>query len=236
MRTTERQKEILNKIVTEYINSAQPVSSQIVKKKYHLDISPATIRIEMQRLTSAGFLYQPHTSAGRIPTDKGYRLFVNEILEGKLEDVKEEFNPEEIIKFNLTDTLKFIQYLTKNLAILSSALCLIYLFREKIFWKEGWEEILREPEFKEQKLIFNFAEFLENFERNVENFKEISGIKIFIGKEVSLPKARDFSTIISRCKFPKRKEGVLAILGPKRMAYQRNISFLNSLIKSLEEI
>ncbi len=80
MTITERQEKILNKVLQEYIKSAQPVSSQLLEKKYDFGISPATIRIEMQKLTDKGFLYQPHTSAGRVPTDKGYRLFVDKLF------------------------------------------------------------------------------------------------------------------------------------------------------------
>ena len=70
-------------IVKEYIDSAEPVSSQLLEKKYDFDISPATIRIEMQKLTDKGFLLQPHTSAGRIPSDKGYRFYVDNLKSGE---------------------------------------------------------------------------------------------------------------------------------------------------------
>ena len=86
METTERQQKILNTIIEEYINSAQPISSQLLEKKHNFGLSPATIRIEMQKLTDAGFLYQPHTSAGRVPTDEGYRFFVDDLLEKKSEE------------------------------------------------------------------------------------------------------------------------------------------------------
>src|SRR3989344_4263875 len=81
MLITDRQKDILDKIIQEYIDSAEPVPSQSLEKKYDLGLSPATIRGEMHKLTEQGFLYQPHTSAGRVPTDKGYRLFVNGLVD-----------------------------------------------------------------------------------------------------------------------------------------------------------
>ena len=80
MLITDRQKDILDKIIQEYISSAEPVPSQSLEKKYDFGLSPATIRGEMHKLTEEGFLYQPHTSAGRVPTDKGYRFFVDNLL------------------------------------------------------------------------------------------------------------------------------------------------------------
>jgi heat-inducible transcriptional repressor len=77
---TERQKLILALVIREYIETAQPVGSESLQKKYRLDASPATIRNEMAMLTEAGFLRQPHTSAGRVPTEDGYRYFVRQLM------------------------------------------------------------------------------------------------------------------------------------------------------------
>jgi len=236
MAITERQNLILDKIIEEYIALAQPVSSQELEKKHDFGISPATIRIEMQKLTETGFLYQPHTSAGRVPTDKGYRFFVDNLLgKGFLEE-KYDLEIENLIEKEIGDTIKFLRSLTKSLAATSSNLALSYLYNNKDFlWKEGWEEILGEPEFKETEYISNFAKLLKSFEENIINLEINSGIKIYIGKENPFSKARDFSIIISRCYFPKKQEGILAILGPKRMAYQKNISLIDSLTKLLEK-
>jgi len=231
--------EILNRIVQEYISSAHPVGSQLLEKKYDFGISPAAIRIEMQKLTQGGFLYQPHTSAGRVPTDKGYRFFVDNLIESNFiqgEKDKNFFEGFEEIEKVIEDSFKFTQLLTKNLASASSNLALSYLFDKDFLWKEGWEEILGEPEFKESDCISNFAKLLKCFEENIINLEINSGIKIYIGKENPFSKARDFSTIISRCYFPENQEGILAILGPKRMAYQKNIGLINSSIRLLENI
>ncbi len=235
MKITERQTGILNSVVKEYINSAYPVSSQFLEKRCDFEVSPATIRIEMQKLTEGGFLYQPHTSAGRIPTDKGYRFFVDNFSATRPGKDKKFFEEFEQIEKVIEDSLKFTQLLTKNLASASSNLALSYLFDKDFLWKDGWEEILGEPEFKEANCISNFAKLLKNFEENITNLEMNSGIKIYIGKENPFSKTRDFSIIISRCRFPKNQKGALAILGPKRMAYQKNIGLINSLIQLLEK-
>lgn len=249
MKITKRQGEILNRIIEDYIGLAQPISSEFLEKKHKFSISPATIRIEMQRLTDGGFIFQPHTSAGRVPTDKGYRFFVDELIEKGISELGEEFEIEKWFEEEIEDTVKFIQSFTKHLASASSALALSYLPKEKILWKEGWENVLEEPEFREADYIFNFAKFLKNFEENIGDFEVNypsvakggdegeafidSQIHIYIGKENPFLKTKDFSIISSRCHFLDEKEGIVSLLGPKRMAYDKNISLITSLVRAL---
>ena len=77
---TQRQAKILAAIVKEYSTSGQPVASEELSDDYGFAVSAATIRNEMQALEKIGYIYQPHTSAGRIPTDEGFRFFVNKLM------------------------------------------------------------------------------------------------------------------------------------------------------------
>ena len=77
---TERRSSLLNLIVQEYVDTAQPVGSKYIVGKHRMDVSPATVRIEMSRLEDEGFITQPHTSAGRVPSDKGYRYYVESLM------------------------------------------------------------------------------------------------------------------------------------------------------------
>jgi heat-inducible transcriptional repressor len=232
---SERQKEILDGIIGEYIDSAQPVSSQLVEKRHNLGICPATIRIEMQKLTEAGYLCQPHTSAGRIPTDKGYRFFVDNLLEKGINDFENISEIQKIVRQERKDTVKFIWRLAKFLSDASSELATVYLFEKDCFWKEGWEEVLLKPEFNEKNFVVNFTNLLENFGERAANLKLMPGIKVYIGRENPLPKAREFSIIFSKCRLPEEGEAIFTLLGPKRMDYDRNIGLFHSLIKALEE-
>lgn len=85
----KRQEEILKAVVKDYINLAEPVGSKIIYEKYNLGISPATIRNELSELEEEGYLVQPHTSAGRVPTDKGYRFYVDFLMNEENLDPKE---------------------------------------------------------------------------------------------------------------------------------------------------
>ena len=78
---TERQKTLLLLIIRDYIDSAQPIGSKRLVERFHLDLSPATVRNEMSALTEMGYLRQPHTSAGRVPAEEGYRVFVEQLMQ-----------------------------------------------------------------------------------------------------------------------------------------------------------
>lgn len=80
---TAREKSVLAAIVEDYVLRKEPIGSRTLSKDFHLNVSPATIRNTMMDLEEKGFLSQPHTSAGRIPTDAGYRLYVQELMDPK---------------------------------------------------------------------------------------------------------------------------------------------------------
>lgn len=236
---TERQEKILNIAVKEYVETAEPVSSQELLEKHDFGVSPATIRNEMQKLTDKGFLSQPHTSAGRIPTDKGYRFFVNNLLNKESDNKDMALANNEGPAFAKAsarqgDNFKFIQSLTRHLAEQTRALALNYVEDEDIFWKEGWEEVLREPEFEERDNIIDFTKLLENLEQHIGDIKKESGLSVYIGGENSYPKAKNFTVISSHYHLPSGEKGVISIIGPKRMEYDKNINLINSLKKLLD--
>jgi transcriptional regulator of heat shock response len=226
---TERQVEILNRVVREYIRTAQPISSQSLKDKRRMEVSSATIRNDMQELSDQGYLFQPHTSSGRVPTDKGYRFFVDNLLEEEMKEMKVEM--ENCFK----DALRFTHELTRFVADHSSSLVVGYLSQEKIFWKEGWGRIFEEPEFQEKETAVRFVKMLEDLENNIEGnfFENIPEIKVYIGKENPFSKTNDFGLIVTNCQFSEKEKGFLVIAGPKRMAYDRNIALMDSIIKFL---
>ncbi len=82
MELDERKKQVLHAVIKRYILTGEPVGSRTISKESDLGVSSATIRNEMSDLEEMGYLVQPHTSAGRVPADKGYRLYVNQILPG----------------------------------------------------------------------------------------------------------------------------------------------------------
>jgi transcriptional regulator of heat shock response len=238
MTFNKRRSEILNKIIKEYIVQAEPISSDYLKRKCHIDLSSATIRSEMLKLTEQGYLYQPHTSAGRVPTDKGYRYFVDLLLEKEINSIINEKIRNEIvnIKKEITDYLTYIQAINRFISSLSSGFALSYLVQEKICLREGLGKIFENPEFSDVKYTKNFLSMIDSFQDNFQEFEVNDfSINVFIGNEIPARKSNDFSVVVSKVNFFENKETVIAILGPKRMAYNKNISLINSIIKSLKE-
>ncbi|MCX6758307.1 MAG: hypothetical protein NTX14_01205 [Candidatus Nealsonbacteria bacterium] len=235
MRLTDKQKEILDYVVRDYIDYAQPISSEFLKEKHRLDIAPATIRLKMQDLTEQGYLCQPHTSSGRVPTDKGYRYFVDEIVDAGNQGIPSlEIDFEMEIKEEFEDIFRLAQALTRNLATASSSLVLSYMVEEDVMLKDGWEQALKNPELQEKESISNFIDFLKYLETNAEGLKPESGFKVHIGKENLFPKASDFSMITFKYEPKDFDEIILTIVGPKRMAYEKNIGLINNVIKLFE--
>ncbi|MBI1984799.1 MAG: hypothetical protein HYS60_01655 [Candidatus Wildermuthbacteria bacterium] len=227
MELTNRQKDILEGIVSEYIKQACPVSSQMLQELHDFGVSPATLRNEMMFLSRQGFLRKPHASSGRVPTDGGYRFFVDEILEKK-QRIEENSKLQEALAGDMPDALEFAAFGARNLAQLSSGLVAMSLESSGILWKEGWEELLEEPEFEDQGSIKSFARFLGDFEKNVQTLEAGSEIQVFIGKENPFSRINEFSIMIAGCDTSEHGKGIAAILGPKRMAYTKNIKALNA--------
>jgi heat-inducible transcriptional repressor len=231
---TKRQKKILNTIIKEYIETGEPISSQFLEKKHAFGIGSAMIRIEMQKLTDKGFLFQPHTSAGRVPTDKSYRFFVDNLpnkespLNDRMSKIEEIFREEE-------DVFRLANRLTKFLAQETSSLAILNLPERDLIFKEGWEELLKEAEFFEQDFFADFARVIERFEQDFKNLRINSGIRVYIGKETKVPKAKNLSVISSKCKLPNKEKATLTLVGPKRMDYNRNLGLIQSLNKYLEK-
>lgn len=236
MSITDRQKEILDTIIKEYVQTAKPVSSSFLENKYDFGICPASIRIEMQKLTDDGFLAQPHTSAGRVPTDKGYRLFVNGLLEIKEPQRKKELGFELGKTDDLDDLIRSMQELAKNVATASESLVIGYLSQEGLIWKEGWEEVLRQPEFTQKDLMDNFLDYLEYLESDIKRIRPDSDFELFIGHENPYPKGREFSTFSLAFEPAQDQEMIFSLIGPKRMAYDKNIALINQVMKLFEEL
>ncbi len=236
MQVSERQKGILDTIIREYIQSARPVSSQYLGEKYDFGICPASIRIEMQKLTDDGFLTQPHTSAGRIPTDKGYRLFVDQLAEGDgLAKVGLDFAGLEQDE-NFENLFGAMRDLAQSAAAVSEALVLGYMKDAGVFFKEGWEEVLRQPEFGQRDLMDNFLDYLDYLENNIEKVKPVDDFEIFIGRENPFPGAKELAVFSMAFEPAPRQEVILSLVGPKRMAYDKNMALANEILKMFENL
>jgi transcriptional regulator of heat shock response len=223
---TERQQKILELVVREYVNKPKPISSQILAKK--LGLSSATLRNEMKELEKGKYLVQPHTSAGRIPTEKAYRLFIKSIKEKEIKlPVNIGKNYSEDISKNITQTL----------AEMSGGLAFSAIKEMNSFYQTGFSNLLKFPEFGDRSYFSEMAQTMEQFEKHFDDlFDKISEneTEIFIGKDNPMGKTKRLSVIISKYKMPDQKHGVIGLLGPTRMRYDYNVSLINKLKEMLE--
>ena len=123
MELNERMKNILTAVVHRYITTAEPVSSAIIAEKYKLDLSTATIRHEMYLLEKYDYLWQPHTSSGRIPTDKGYRFYVDNLMikshlrEKEKKEIIRIYNKNKEFEETMKITSQLLSKLTNNIGV-----------------------------------------------------------------------------------------------------------------------
>lgn len=233
----DRQIELLELIMKEYIKSGVPVASETLVEKYGLEYSPATVRNEMMGLEEEGYLYQPHTSAGRVPTDKGYRFYVDYLM--KLRDLskKEEQRLREEISEWQKNTERLIHNLARTIADLSNALVISGVLDTKDFYEQaGVSNLLDQIEFEDVDDIQQVVVDLEYIDKNTcELTRLLQGdIRIYIGTENPLRPIQKYSTIVSAYELPNSEKGFLALVGPKRMNYEKNVSILEYIINNLK--
>ena len=231
---SQRQAKILAAIVKENCDTGQPVASQDLAGKYNFDVSPATIRNEMQVLEKTGYITQPHTSAGRVPSDKGFRFFVNELMDRVQLTLKEQ----DLLKRELMK-MQFIhaEMGRKVAKLLSdhSQQASFTLFPEETS-TTGLSNILDNPALpaEDAKEIAQFFDNIDQYaEKMMEDYSGSQTPETFIGKELKLSKKSDYSMIVSGLKLPSGKKGVIGLIGPKSMKYEKNLTLMEYIAKLL---
>jgi heat-inducible transcriptional repressor len=234
---TERQDRILRAIVEEYADVASPVGSQLLARIF--SVSSATIRSEMAELERQGFIAQPHTSAGRIPTDKGYRYYVNATTE-ESEGINQETRkiggaeraltarigegsvPERAIK-NTVDTLV---ELTQNLGVATIG---------NQLYMSGLSNLFGQPEFMQSGQVKEVAQLLDNLDPWLREAAPNKPLSVYIGQENPIGKNSGCSLIISKFRSPYSDKSFIGVLGPTRQSYKEVMSLVENAGKMLEE-
>ena len=148
MELNERMKNILTAVVHRYITTAEPVSSAIIAGKYNLDLSTATIRHEMYLLEKYDYLWQPHTSSGRIPTDKGYRFYVDNLMtksylrEKEKREIMQIYNKSKEFEETMKITSQLLSKLTNNIGVVLAPVVYNDLVKDIQFIPVGSNRIL----------------------------------------------------------------------------------------------
>lgn len=238
----KRKSFILRAIIESFIESAHPVGSQYLLEEYKIDVSPATVRNDMAFLEEMGLIIQPHTSAGRIPTDEGFRYFVDELTEdlsfnipqNLLKKVKELALVQDRLSAQQAESR--LHQAVSSLARISDNIAFATLpWRGECYYL-GLANVLKKPEFRDAVRVSTVVEILEDkhhFLNFLNTLKIGSDIAVFIGRENLIPEMQSCTLLASNFNLTPDKQGVLGILGPTRMNYSRNIAALDAVRKEL---
>ncbi len=227
MEISERQRQILCQIIEEYAETASPVGSMTMAKLF--GVSPATIRSEMARLESFGLIAQPHTSAGRVPTDAGYRYYVNHLGEINQPQVEKSsvdrgvhalsvrINSQSRADSAIKGAVDSLVELTGNLGLATIG-GQLYL--------SGISRLFTQPEFVDINRVQAVAKLLDNLEPWLREAAPGEPLNIFIGHENPIGKTSDVSLIISKFRSPFSDNSYIGVLGPTRQNYARVMSLV----------
>ncbi|RKY30320.1 MAG: hypothetical protein DRP74_07245 [Candidatus Omnitrophota bacterium] len=231
-----RRRAILSSAINRYIKEAKPVASEEIARDF--DLSSATIRNIFSELEESGYLMHPHTSAGRIPTDKGYRYYVDfllsqmELLDDEKEQIVKEYKKEiRRLEDALEETSEVISAITHYTGIVS-----LLNWQDKFFYR-GISYILEQPEFKDFQRIRLLIELLEEKQQLLEIInRDFNGkVKVYIGKELGCQEMDSCSLVVSNFRVKNKPSGKLAVLGPVRMKYNHTIPALEYISDLLSE-
>jgi heat-inducible transcriptional repressor len=231
-----RRHEVLKAIVQHFINTGEPVGSNTIIVSYNFQVSPATIRNDMASLEKEGLIFQPHTSAGRVPTDSGYRLFAEELQDYEkaqkeailaLQKAQKEIHIHRV-KQKIHDMVSLLAHVTQvaSFATLPDNPRTFYL---------GLSNIIRQPEFLTDSI--RASQVIEVFEKNdrfVNILKHLDideSVKLFIGKENLIPEIQSCTLMVSKVKYLGH-HCIIGLMAPTRNNYAFNRAVLEQ-VKNL---
>lgn len=227
----DRQKLILSAVVQEYVNTAEPVSSAQIAETCDLGVSPATIRNDMAALKDSGFLRQPHTSSGRVPTEEGYRFYLETLRFAKRRsEVHKALR--EAIRVS-SDPRALMQDIAQALVQLSGETAVMSLDSE---WNKtaGVSNLFQKPDFNDVETLRSLSTVVDKFDSTMrEVFDQVDrDTQVWIGKEN--PFGKQVATVMVKYRLPNGAIGVLGLVGPMRMDYHKNMRLLNEVKRLLE--
>ena len=243
-----RRRDILHAVIREHISSAHPVASAALVRRYGLEVSPATVRNELAALEELGLLTHPHTSAGRVPTDLGYRYFIESLMPqpGLRED--EQVTVSHQFRQAPLDTAERLRLAASTLARLTAEAALATYDRilddAEVVWSreihyEGIDLILGQPELRTGERVRDVVTLLSDRVRLAQVLPGSLGegdVAVTIGGEHVLEPLRPFSFVIARYGRREGPVGYVGVVGPTRMDYQRTIGavrYVGSLMSDL---
>lgn len=235
---TERQMQILAAIIEQHAEIAAPVGSVMLAKLF--GVSSATIRSEMAHLEEMGLIAQPHTSAGRIPTDAGYRFYVNTLNEANQDDPQTLLSDrsakaiEARVSNQTTHADRAIRGAVDSLVELTHNLGLATIGDE--LYLSGIGNLFAQPEFSHSSHAQSVACLLDNLEPWLREAAPNEPLNVFIGSENPVGKTSGASLIISRFRSPYSDRSYIGVLGSTRQSYAKVMRLVRHAGAMLEEV
>lgn len=220
MDLSQRQIQILKSIVEEFTDTAEPVGSETLDKKYNLGVSPATIRNEMMHLTESGFLKQPHTSAGRVPTPQAIKLYISEMMKEKDLSVAEEVAVKEQVWDHRFEAGRLLREATRALSERTKSLSVAATDGSHVY-HAGYAHILELPEFFDIDVTRTVLSMLDETQILMDIFARASGdneVHIFVGEELGNRFLEPVGLVCTSFQ-AGQKRGTLGVIGPSRLNY-----------------
>lgn len=232
---TDRQFKILSAIIEQYAEVAVPVGSVTLAKLFN--VSSATVRNEMAVLEKLDLITHPHTSAGRVPTDKGYRLYVNYIHEqSAMQESPLDRNARAIdvrirgageAEQAIRSAVRSLVEITHNVGIATLGNSL---------YVRGFGSLFAQPELMQAKAAQEVAQLIDNLEPWLRETAPNEPLSVFIGRENPIGKASKSTLIISRFVSPYSDRSYIGVLGPTRQDYKTVMNLVSHTGKALEEV
>jgi heat-inducible transcriptional repressor len=228
---SERKQFLLETIIKEYVKTAQPVSSGGLVDKYKLDISPATVRNEMMELEEEGYIYQPHTSSGRVPTEIAYELFLGALRDSKKKRVLKEAD-EKILADIFKKDGTALRQTAKMISELAGG-AVFWAFNKNDLYYTGLSNLFSQPEFKQVDAVCDVSGIIDRMEEIIDDiFEELQE-----GEQTLIGSKNPFGNFLSAILVKYRHQGahgIFGILGPMRMDYNRNLALAEFIKKQFE--
>jgi heat-inducible transcriptional repressor len=220
---TDRQKELLKSIIEEYVATAEPVGSETIVGKFSLGVSPATVRNEMATLIKTGYLKQPHTSAGRIPSPQGLKFYIKELMKEQEVPVKDEVAIKENLWDNRFQMHRLLKEATRKLAEQSGTLSIAVTEEGDVF-HSGSHRILDTPEFVDMdltKTVLMLTDHTDLLNQILEKAVGNEPVHVLLGDDLGNEYLEYCGVVFSPFGAGKKNAGIIGVFGPSRMAYPR---------------
>ncbi len=218
-----RLEKLLKAIVELHVKTAHPIGSKVLVEDKIFNVSPATIRNAMLELEQDGYIYQPYTSAGRIPTAKGYQYYLDHLLSVENSSDTEFTELKKAYDQDIRDLAKLLSAKTNLASLVALA--------PSDFYFTGLFNLFSQPEFADYKMVLSVTQVVDSLEKALAKiYHEINEAQVLIGSRN--PFHEHCAMVITP--LPTKGRELLAILGPARMDYNKVLGLLATTVKVIK--